>query len=66
MSRRIGFQRLCTLLPDVVFLVVVDLVRLASVAVHSHSALAAENLFFVSDWPCSRNGRSSHVEPTIL
>jgi putative transposase len=26
-------------------LVVVDLVRLASVAVHSHSALAAENLF---------------------
>jgi putative transposase len=26
-------------------LVVVDLVRLASLAVHSHSALAAENLF---------------------
>jgi hypothetical protein len=27
-------------------LVVVDLVRLASVAVHSHGAMAAENLFF--------------------
>ena len=41
---RIGFQH-PGILHSYVSLVVVDLVQLASLAVHSHSALAAENLF---------------------
>jgi hypothetical protein len=46
-------------------LVVVDLVRLASLAAHSRSALAAENLFLRKQLALFQERRSSHGGPTM-
>jgi hypothetical protein len=46
-------------------LVVVDLVRLARLAAHSHGALAAENLFLRKQLALFQSGRSDHDGPTM-